>query len=122
MNLILQRSPSGQSGTFGLITHNGIPLCTTKEPVKPIIPPGIYPCKPHSGPEQKDVWEICNVPGHSAVLIHIGNYLHDTKGCVLAGFGIGYDKGEAIVINSAQAINYLRKYLPKKDLTIEIKE
>ena len=33
----------------------------------------------------KGMLELANVPNHSAILIHIGNYTQNTKGCILVG-------------------------------------
>lgn len=127
MNLILQRGPSGQFGTFGLLYHGQIPLCNTLEDPPnnnqvgiSCIPRGLYECLPHNGVKFKNVWMLQNVPGRSAILIHAGNTIDATSGCILVGMGLGRISGQPGIINSQTALNMLRKILPPT-FTIEIK-
>ena len=54
------------------------------------IPEGTYEVKPYSSKKYPDVWEIQNVRNRSKILIHIGNWTSDTKGCILVGTQSGY--------------------------------
>lgn len=115
----LTRTDQSAQGTFGILSMNDIPLCVTCELPNP-IPEGTYACIPHNGPEHKDVWEIIGVPGHSAVLIHEGNTILDTKLCVLVGNGFGTVKNLPAVIASRNTLDFLRIHLPKSfSLTIK---
>jgi len=49
----------------------------------------------------KHVYEIADVPGFSDILIHIGNYIQDTEGCLLVGDRIGLRQMDYAVYNSA---------------------
>ena len=82
------------------------------------IPEGKYKLIPHKGTEFKDVYCIKDVPGRNAILFHIGNYLDDTKGCVLPGLGIL--SNSPMVVNSRQAIETMHKTLGKKEHDLEI--
>lgn len=98
-------------GTFGeFFDGSGNALCVTLEPEPPVIPEGIYDCIPHNGDEWQNVWEITNVPGHTAILIHSGNYITNTKGCVLVGQDIDGDAG--MITNSRATLDKLRGILP----------
>jgi hypothetical protein len=81
------------------------------------IPKGIYDGKYFNSNTFGDAWRINNVYGRSNILIHIGNWLGDTKGCILIGMGfsgIG-------VIDSKDAITRL-KGLVDGDFTLEVVE
>lgn len=115
----LYRLPSNFSGTFGILTRGGVPLCNTCEdpwnenrPQISCIPAGKYQCVPHSGTKYKNVWRLENVPGRSAILIHAGNSIEDTRGCLLVGNGFGIVNGLPSVINSRETLAQLRGILP----------
>lgn len=112
--IIIKRHPSTPDGTFGEMFMNGTHICYTLEPVESIIPNGIYKCIPHSGPHFSNVWEITGIKGHSAVLIHNGNVAADSRGCVLAGTSLGQIDHRQAVLGSMDALNKLRKILPKE--------
>ncbi len=111
--LILQRRPSSDQGTFGQIFRNGQQICVTCEPIEP-FPAGLYLCIPHNGPKFKNVWEITDVPGHTAILIHAGNTIKDTSGCVLVGNTYGTIDGLKMnaVMNSRLTLDKMRRDLP----------
>lgn len=93
MKLILNRLSEDQYGTHGILSaENGDMICyTLEEPwhenQKDIscIPDGRYSVIPHNSQKFPDCWQIVNVPQRTAILIHAGNTLADTKGCVLVG-------------------------------------
>lgn len=110
--LILNRHPSEQYGTFGHLYRNGQQIAVTCEPVTPDVPLGTYLCQPHNGPKFQNVWEVTNVPGHTAILIHNGNTVADTHGCILVGETFGRINGVDAVINSMLTLDNLREILP----------
>ncbi len=110
--LILDRHPSEDYGTFGDICRDGKQIALTCEPVIPAVPPGTYLCQPHNGPEFQNVWEVMDVPGHTAILIHNGNTIKDTKGCILVGNDFGIIDGQHAVLNSMLTLDQLRQELP----------
>jgi hypothetical protein len=46
------------------------------------IPEGTYPLRPHSGPRFPAAWEVCDVPGRTAILIHPANQPGELAGCI----------------------------------------
>lgn len=103
--------------TLGVMTINGQFYCLTLE--RPwldnmrqlsCIPAGTYRCVPYSSKKYKDVWEVTGVIGRSKILIHAGNKVDDTMGCIL----VGYDASKAhenYIGNSTAALNGLRKII-----------
>lgn len=124
--LLLRRVASGICGTFGVLIMDGYPICVTCEdpwndnaPNDSCIPLGRYHCIPHNGPRFQNVWEIANVPGRSAILIHSGNSIADTHGCVLLGDSFDKVDGLPGIINSVATLTRLRKLLPSQfDLVV----
>lgn len=115
----LIRSILSDKGCFGILAVDKIPLCVTCEdpwnenkPKISCIPAGIYRCMKHNGPKYKDVWEITNVPKRTSILIHAGNSIADTQGCVLVGKGFALFNGMPAITESRQTIEYLRRVLP----------
>ncbi len=126
MKLRLVRTSSGKKGTFGVLSLSNEPLCTTCEDPwdgnvigRSCIPAGNYLVMSHSGPKYKNVWQILNVPGRSAILIHNGNSINDTQGCILVGNGFGMFGNLPCVINSKSSLERLQEMLPDEfDLEI----
>ena len=92
MQLELLRVGQSNRGTFGVIRYGQIPFVLTLE--RPwvnnekdvsCIPAGPYKCRRVRSPKFGDTYEICDVPNRTHVLLHKGNYLYDTQGCVLVG-------------------------------------
>jgi hypothetical protein len=107
----LQRHEPTNDGTFGQMFLGGRQICVTCEPIE-AIPAGIYTCVPHSGPKFQNVWELQNVPGHTAILIHNGNSILDTADCILVGNTFGRVDGLFAVVNSRATLDALRATLP----------
>lgn len=119
----LWRGKENAHGTFGTLTRAGKHLCyTLEEPDRnnerrvSCIPEGRYYCVPHSGARFKNVWRLLNVPGRDAILIHAGNTIADTEGCIL----VGLRPAPNGVADSQAALNMLRRELPA-EFWLEIK-
>lgn len=118
MILNLQRVAQSQFGTFGVISLNEVPLCVTAEepwadnkPNVSCIPEGVYNCIAHNGPKKKGVWEITNVPGRTGILIHEGNDMDDTTGCVLVGRSFRSKGNYHFITDSVPTLYLLRGIL-----------
>lgn len=130
MKVDLYRTPSTMSGTFGILCINDIPACVTcedpwRENMRQVscIPAGTYQCGKFSGTRYTNVWEVKSVPNRTAILIHAGNTMDDTQGCILVGLAFGTLNGKPAVVNSNMALDMLRKRLPDTfTLTIHGKE
>lgn len=122
MVLTLQRVVSNEFGTFGKLFYydsfmGDIPLCVTLEDPWnenqeniSCIPVGEYTCKRHNSPRFGETFEVANVVNRSAILFHKGNTEADTKGCILVGSGVAYEKGLAVGIEgSTLAFNYFKE-------------
>lgn len=128
----LTRTLLDKRGTMGMLEGPGLdkPLFTLEEPWQSnqrrisCIPAGTYKCKPHAwGPDRnkfhfQQVWEVTNVPNRKAILIHAGNTLADTEGCIL----VGLEPGIFRVNHSRPAIQKLRDLIGQKEFTLVIKE
>jgi len=125
---ILNRYSMGQDCTLGQLLDSDNELyCYTLElpwkdniPHESCIPEGTYKVIPHNSDAHPDTWEITNVPGRSAILIHTGNTVEDSLGCILVGNSVGNIDGNPAVLNSFVTIDKLRGLLPNY-FTLEIK-
>ncbi len=113
--LTLQRGKEELDRTHGVLMNYGELICYTLErtwednqPDVSCIPPGTYHCIKHSSEKFPDVWEITGVEGRKAILIHAGNTVADTHGCVLVGLGLM----QGGITKSQAALSKLRKMLP----------
>ena len=111
MNLILRRDNINAICTEGelFLSGDGNNLAFTLElPVKDglpgsAIPPGTYPIAMLPSPkflQSADPWvktyassipHVLDIPNRSEILIHWGNGVADTEGCILVGQGRGAD-------------------------------
>lgn len=93
-SLILNRTTlkSDPTGTLGELILDGKIICQTLErPWKDnaqetsCIPTGEYLCKRVNSPKFGETFEITDVPNRTHILMHSGNYVTDSLGCVLLG-------------------------------------
>lgn len=103
-------------GTFGVLIYDGRVLCATLERKwldnqKSIscVPSGLYDCARYGSDKHPNVWELLNVLNREKILIHTGNTMADTEGCILVGKYFTSDG----VAESVAAMNDLRRLLPK---------
>lgn len=134
MTVELWRGKESPIGTLGTLTLLGKTLCYTLEepwrnnaPGNPhaetesCIPEGRYYCvrhgwEPDAKTQFKNVWRLLNVPGRSGILIHAGNTLKATEGCIL----VGLRPAPNGVAESQAALNMLRRTLPA-EFWLEVK-
>lgn len=101
-------------GTFGVLVIDNFPVCVTLElpwegnqPRISCIPAGKYQCKRVDSPKFGDTFEICNVPGRTAILFHGANTMNDLLGCVgLAEFFHRFE-GKAGVANPSKGAAFI---------------
>lgn len=88
------------------------------------VPKGTYSCIPHGWHNEpvkkKQVWELLNVPQRTSILMHIGNKIGDTDGCVLCGFGLTIGFDSVMITRSTDAINLMRREIGDNPFTLVI--
>ena len=109
MNASIIRIEESNEGSIGVLRLGHQPFCCTLEPPDrdnqkniSCIPTGSYTARRVKSPKYGDTFEITSVPGRSWVLIHAGNVVKHTKGCVLLGQYFGKLKGDRAVLNSGK--------------------
>jgi hypothetical protein len=77
------------------------------------VPCGTYIVEPHLSFRHGRCFKLVNVSGRDNILIHKGNFNHDTKGCILIGQGFRdiNNDFQLDVLNSATAMRVLRTVL-----------
>ena len=80
------------------------------------IPSGTYLVKRHISPKFGQCFKIQDVKGRSDILIHSGNVVNDTLGCVLVGLTGGSvdDSDTAMIYNSRKAMAVLLALIEKE--------
>lgn len=130
MIIRLQRIADYSDYTLGLLVINKQAICFTiedqhqdvKKYAETRIPQGIYPLKFrnygsfHSRYAVKfsfhvGMIEICDIPGFSDVLLHIGNTDDDTAGCILPG--MSHTFGKNFIGSSTIAYEHIYKHISK---------
>ena len=122
--LVLTRIKENQYGTFGLLSKDEIMICHTLE--RPwiknarsisCIPTGTYECTVEKSIKfPYDHYRLHDVKDRSDILIHKGNTIVDTSGCILVGM-LSNDKG---IEQSKVAMNTLIERFPN-GFTLEIR-
>lgn len=137
MNMTLRNTDYRDDGIYGeLLDDQGAHFCYTLQHAydsgngdgsySPKIPPGTYTCQRGQHqlahmPAPFTTFEVLNVPGHTNILIHKGNYNDDSEGCILVGTTI--NKGDTWMITaSAPVFNKFMQLQSNNDtftLTVE---
>lgn len=119
--IILRTIQQDDNGTFGMMIRDGETLCWTCEDPwndnrvgESCIPAGSYRVVKRISPKYGHHWHVLDVPGRTYILIHNGNNITHTSGCILVGDGFLRDeKMMAVgVANSKATMAKLRKILP----------
>lgn len=135
MRMILERFCYSDMGTFGRLKVDGFECYTVEqpwrnnEPFKSCVPEGPYLVKRTSTPahsntfvlinEDLDVYEHKQGKGRYAILIHVGNNIHDVVGCIAPGDKLGYLDQLWAVYNSKNTYQELdRRLTETNDLII----
>lgn len=105
-HLRIVRVERSEDGIIGVLTIDGKADCFVMQPDERdqhfSIPVGNYLCKRFHGKTWQDTFEII-VPGHTALLFHIGNREDDSQGCLLLGEEVGELNGKRAVFVSGKA-------------------
>lgn len=126
--MILKRFLQTDNFTAGTIEFNGEIYYTLERPWLKnasnvsCVPHGLYEVVPYSSAKYPDAYHIKNVLDRTHILIHSGNFVRHTQGCVLIGKGFNIDKGEAMVTSSRDAMDELREYIGENAFKLEIRD
>ena len=120
MNLMLVRYCYGPDHVAGLLkfgTEQQHSLWTLECPFRnnqafiSCIPDGSYSLVAFESPEHPDCWVITPVDGRNGILIHVGNEVEHTQGCIL----IGQSQKPGWVGNSRDALRQLNFFLSRNE-------
>nr|DAY07085.1 MAG TPA: Protein of unknown function (DUF2778) [Crassvirales sp.] len=130
IKLLVKREFFAETYTIGKLYVDGVYFCDTLEnPVRPegvkipnetAIPYGTYEVIVNFSPKFKRILpRLLNVPMFDGILIHRGNSVKDTSGCIL----VGENKVKGMVLNSTPYEEKLVELLKdKKDIEITIEK
>lgn len=117
LHLHLHRHLYAPTHTAGTLTINDLTIHTLERPWLgnatniSCIPPGTYRTdflpRSTSGKYRRVYW-IRHVDGRGGILIHCGNLVRHTLGCILVGTRHGYLQGNPAILNSRTALSKLR--------------
>jgi hypothetical protein len=114
---------------FGILVVNGTVFRTLERPWLDnrsnvsCIPNGEYECSylPRSGSGRYvKVWHVRAVPDRSGILIHRGNLVSHSKGCILVGERHGRLAGQPAVLASRTAMRKLRELVGENGFDLNI--
>jgi hypothetical protein len=130
MDVLLTRLDSSEQGTVGELVAGDFRCFTMEPPWKDnrrnlsSIPPGTYPCRWVRSPKYGEVYAVTRVPGRSNILIHAGNIVQHTKGCILPGARMGKLPGpdalQLAVLLSRATLRRLVEHLGKQPFQLEV--
>ncbi len=131
MHLTLKRLATAHGAVVGVLTGLPVTLYTLEDQWRDnqrgvsCILPGFYEVHPHGWEADtpfrfKRVWQLQKVRDRAGILIHAGNYHTNTEGCILVGMGLQISRTQAMVNDSQNALEYLRKTIGERGFTISI--
>jgi len=128
----------GTEGTFGVLLLDGRAFAVSLElPWRgnaqniSSIPTGTYTCKRVMSPlvsritsgKWKETFEIMGIPNRTSVLIHSGNFVGDTHGCVCIASAYAKLRDQRAILNSGETFNAFMTITRNIDtFKIEIRE
>jgi hypothetical protein len=148
--LTLQRQPSGDEGTLGVLSGNGLQFNTGELPWRnnhaslSCIPAGTYPVSWTQSLKKKEdgslewpdgTYELANTSPRDGIRMHSGNFCGDTtqgwqsdvEGCILIGLATGFlvnknNKSQHVILSSKPAVSQFASLMNKKPFTLVIKD
>lgn len=129
MKIELKRVAYSLRGTFGVMLVDGLPFCVTLEDPDnnnamgiSCIPKGIYEVEPWNSDKYPNTYHVKDVPGRTAILMHSGNTVNDTMGCILLGTFYSTFNGLPSIAGSKDALNTFRSKMGREKFTLTIKD
>lgn len=89
-------------------------------PGKSCIPPGDYACVRRRSPRYGETYWLQGTEPRSFILIHPGNLVRHTRGCILLGARTGWLGGERAVLTSRKAVRALEDHFGREPFTLRI--
>lgn len=130
------RYESTDQGTFGLVRcpaqdiklHSIELPWRDNQPNVSCIPAGKYRCFVRQTSKYGMAYEVGEVPGRTAILIHLGNWAGDTEkgfrsnsyGCILLGLCRGIVYEQRAILNSRAAIYEFMDKMNRQPFTLNI--
>jgi len=74
------------------------------------IPDGTWSLQAFDSPDHPGCWVVTPVPGRTSILIHVGNTVEDTQGCIL----VGQQQEPGKVLQSRDALRMLNYKLDRQ--------
>ena len=119
MNLVeIIRLETSLEGTFSTVKVNKRVFCSCIEPPEKqnavgqsCIPEGIYDVVMSNSPHFGYEYKVRHVPNRTSILIHSGNFVKDTDGCIILGDRVGYINAKRAVINSVDTLKEFKNLL-----------
>lgn len=113
MILNVQRDYYTHASTMGMLDVNGVLKAYTIERPHPdfeaevhCIPEGTYDITLYPSPRfKREMPLLMNVPGHTGIEIHWGNWATNSEGCIIVGFPRHIE--DQMVLNSVDTFNKL---------------
>jgi len=112
-----------ESHILGLIYLEGknYPLYTLEPPFldnkknESCIPTGTYGLVPYDSSRLGKCFLVKDVPNRTDILIHVGNFIDETTGCILVGTGVWKwrERNGSQLLNSRDAMNFLLSIIIK---------
>lgn len=100
------------TGTFGVLRINKMVFCCTLELPERMnasnvscIPAGQFLCRKINSPSFGTTFQVHDVPGRSEILFHPGNWVRNSRGCILLGASFDKLQGERAITNSDATFN-----------------
>ena len=131
----LIRTANLETATRGRLEHaDGTFICfTLEEPWRDAnkdglgdkgvsrIPAGTFRTfRRYSETRKREVFEVSHVPGRAAILIHAGNTVADTEGCILVGQAEGDLVGVPAVLKSKPAFEAFMTAHPEAEFQLTV--
>lgn len=134
---ILQRSESGDQGTFGRFLARGLALFSGELPWRgnapsvSCVPAGTYRCVLTYSPRfGRALYLVAPVPARAGIRVHAANLMGDAalgfkcqlNGCIALGERLGWMDGQKAVLLSQPALRRLESFFGGRSFQLEIRD
>lgn len=124
------RVEESEEGTIGVMRIEKVMFCVTMErpdflnaPNVSSIPTGQYICKRYGSQKYPNTFEVTGVPERFVILLHAGNTIEDTEGCIIVAEKQGKLRGNRAILNSGKTFtNFMGLMHGEKEFHLTITE